>query len=117
MASQRDYLFEGLVGVAAAVEGTVEGDREVACGLYHTLASCNVNITLLCQSAYDYAMYPHLAAELDVAAHCIYLLRSVTEAALARTDKYIYIECKSRLHYGLYGAVAGGYTSATYGCA
>ena len=86
-AAQGDDVFEGLIGVAGMVEGTVEGDLHTLGGIDETTAKRHVDVAVGGQCTDDYAIGSELVSEANVAEHGVGFGFIIGKIAFTRTDE------------------------------
>jgi hypothetical protein len=88
VASAANNLFQGLVGIAALVEGTVEGDAQALGGLDSTAGLVGVDVAVGGEESYHHSVGSQLGGQLDVAQYYIHLLFGVAEIPSAWAYQY-----------------------------
>ena len=85
VASQTCNLVECLEGVAAYIEGTMEGDADLSacltCMLYHLPGLLEVYVTIGGECSDDYAVGSELQCRTDICKHLVQFLWGIDEIA------------------------------------
>ena len=86
-AAKGDDVFEGLIGVAGMVEGTVEGDLHTLGGIDETTAKRYVDVAVGGQCTDDYAIGTEVVGKANVTEHRVGLGFAIYKIAFTRTDE------------------------------